>query len=107
MATQADNGAADKSTLKKLALPGAVAAAGAAITFLAAKGPKHAGRLLGKVPGRANDLFADLKERVPSGGDDSTPQPGKPISSEQLKEFESRRRERKKRRERRQQRART
>ena len=102
MATQADSGAADKSGLRKLALPGAVAAAGAGIGFLVMN--KRLPELLKKLPSGANDLFGDLKERVQSVGEGSAPapQPSGQISQSRLNEFEARRRERKKRRDRRQ-----
>jgi hypothetical protein len=104
MATQADSGATDKSGLRKLALPGAVAAAGAGIGFLVMNKPKRLPELLKKLPGGANDLFGDLKDRVQSvgGGSASAPQPTGQISQSRLNEFEARRRERKKRRDRRQ-----
>jgi hypothetical protein len=108
MATQADNSAADKSSLRKLALPAAVAAVGAGIGYLTTKKPstKRLRGLLSRVPGGADDLIDDLKDRVQSVGGESTPQPAQ-ISQRRLDELEARRRERKKRRNQRQRRAKT
>jgi hypothetical protein len=105
--SQADRGAADQSSLRKLVLPGAVAAAGAGIAFLLTNKPtKRLRGLVSKLPGAADDLVGDLKERVQSAGGGDAPQPSQ-ISQAQLDEYEKRRRERKKRRDRRQKRATT
>jgi hypothetical protein len=108
MAREAESGAADTSSLRKLALPGAVAAAGAGIAYLVANKPTRRLRgLLSKLPGGAGDLVDDLKERVQATGGAGTPEPTGLINQERLEEFEQRRRERKKRRDRRQKRATT
>ena len=108
MASEPESGVADKSSLRKLALPGAVAAAGAGIAYLISNKPtRHLRGLMSKLPGSASDLVDDLKERVQTAGGGDTPQPTPQISQERLDEFEKRRGERKKRRDRRQKRATT
>jgi hypothetical protein len=100
LATKADSGAADRSSLRKLALP-VVAAAGAGIAFLLANKPAQRLRgLVSRLPGGADDLIDDLKERVQSAGGGDAPQPSL-ISQAKLDEFEKRRRDRKQRRDRR------
>jgi hypothetical protein len=108
MASEPESGVADKSSLRKLVLPGAVAAAGAGIAFLLTNKPAQRLRdLMSKVPGGADNLIGDLKERVQSAGGGDAPQPSGQISQAKLDEFEQRRRERKQRRDRRQKRATT
>jgi hypothetical protein len=108
MAREAESGAAVTSSLRRLALPGAVAAAGAGIAYLMTNKPTRRLRgLLSKLPGGTSDLVDDLKERVQTAGGGGTPEPTGLISQERLEEFEQRRRERKKRRDRRQKRATT
>jgi hypothetical protein len=107
MATQTVSEAADKSRLSKLALPGAIAAASAGIGLLLTIKPKRLRGAIAKLPGGAQDLVGDLKERVESVGGASTPQAGRESqgSRGQPDELEARRRERKERREQRRQQA--
>ena len=111
MAMQTNGDAADKSTLSKLALPGAVAAVSAGVGLLFTVKPKRLRDTLGKLPGGAQDLMGDLKERAgsmggagPSEDEGERSRDGIPARPE---EFEARRRERKERREQRRQHAKT
>jgi hypothetical protein len=98
----------DKGMLRKVALPAAVAAAGAGIALLFTTKPKQ---LRGAIPGLeegARELLSDLKQRVESLAHEGLPDAGAGGGSRpDLDELEARRRERQKRRERRRQRATT
>jgi hypothetical protein len=107
MATQTDTEALDKGRLRKLALPGAVAALSAGIGMLLTVKPKRLRSAIAKLPGGAQDFMGDLKERADSMAGTSAPQSGGEGSRKNADELQARRQERKKRRERRRQHATT
>ena len=107
MATDTGSQAAIKSTLSKVALPAAVAAAGAGLGLLFTRTPQRLRDAMPELPRGARDLVGDLKQRVESVGEASEPQASGNGSGKDIDDFEARRRERKERRERRRQRATT
>ena len=107
MATQTETQTAARGTLSKVALPAAVAAAGAGVGLLLTRTPQRLRQAIPELPQGARDLIGDLKERVESVAEGSKPQASADNGGSDTDDFEERRRERKERRERRRQRATT
>jgi hypothetical protein len=113
MAQETENETSGKDRVKKLVLPGALAAISAGVGLLLTAKPERLRQAIDKLSGQARevagdlkqrDLMGDLKERAESvtsqmGG-------GEPDRSDG-NDFEARRREREQRRNERRQRART
>jgi hypothetical protein len=96
------NDASGKSRLRRLAMPGVLAAASAGIGLLLTTKPERLRGAIDRLSGRAEDLVGNLKQRAESGS-----QAGAEPNQSDTNDFEARRRERKKRREQRRHHART
>jgi hypothetical protein len=108
MAQETEN----EGRLRKLVLPGALAAASAGIALLATAKPERLRQAIEKLSGQARDVAGDLKQRDLMGdlkerAESVTSQIGAEPAQSDGTDFEARRREREQRRSERRKRART
>jgi len=95
--------AESKGTLSRVALPAAIAAAGAGIGLLFTTKPRRLRRAIPELPDAVGDLVDDLKERVESLIESGRRQEDGDSGPSDLDRYATRRRERGNRRERRRQ----
>ena len=108
MGTQGTADAGERGGLAKLALPTAVAAAGAGLAWILTSNPKRLQQAVSDLPAEARELLTELKERMESVRDaapalGSDPDGGRsaPSRSVRFEELAARRRDRSERRTRR------
>jgi hypothetical protein len=97
----------DKSTLRKVLPPAAVAAAGAGIALLFTTKPKQLRGAIPELEEGARELLSDLRQRVETLAHGGLPEAGAGGGGPDLDELEAKRGERRERREQRRQRATT